>query len=87
MEIEVLDENIGRWETTYLKFCILHLTVLIWWGTTSITDIPKENLNSTIASQRADIEITVSNHYVKRVLIRNHHPMRVKLNFWEKKTV
>jgi len=36
LEIEALDENIGRWETTLFKFRILHLNVLIWWGTTSI---------------------------------------------------
>jgi len=37
LEIEALDENIGRWETTSFKLRILHLTVLIWWGTTSIS--------------------------------------------------
>jgi len=37
MKIEALDENIGRWETIWFNFRILHLTVLIWWGTASIT--------------------------------------------------
>jgi len=37
MEIEALDENIGRWEMTWFNFRILHLTILIWWCTTSIT--------------------------------------------------
>jgi len=36
LEIEALDENISRWETTWFNFRILDLTVLIWWGTTSI---------------------------------------------------
>jgi len=35
--MEALDENIGHWETTWFNFRILHLTILIWWGTTSIS--------------------------------------------------
>jgi len=35
--IEALNENIGHWETTWFNFRILHLTILIMWGTTSIT--------------------------------------------------
>jgi len=43
MEIETLDENIGRWETTWFNFRILHLTVLIWCDTTSIKNPPITN--------------------------------------------
>jgi len=32
-------------------------------------DITKENLNPTIASQRADIEMKFCNHLIKKVLI------------------
>jgi len=35
-EIEALNENIGRWETTWFTFIYCILSVLIWWGTTSI---------------------------------------------------
>jgi len=39
MGIEALNENIGYWETTWFKFSILHLTVLIWWDTASISTL------------------------------------------------
>jgi len=31
-----LNKNIGRRETTLVGYHILHIFVLIWWGTTSI---------------------------------------------------
>ena len=39
LEIEALNNNIGRWETTLVGYHILHLAVLIWWGTTSINQL------------------------------------------------
>jgi len=36
LEIEALNENIGRWETTWFTFIYFILSILIWWGTTSI---------------------------------------------------
>ena len=36
LEIEALNENIGRWETTWFTFIYFILSVLIWWGMTSI---------------------------------------------------
>jgi len=36
LEIEALDENIGRWETTWFTFIYCILCVLIWWSTTAI---------------------------------------------------
>ena len=38
LEIEALNENIGRWETTWFTFIYCIYSVLIWWGTTSIKD-------------------------------------------------
>jgi len=40
MESEALNENIGRWETTWFTFIYCILSVLIWWGTTPITYAP-----------------------------------------------
>ena len=37
LEIEALDENIGRWEMTWFTFIYCIFSVLIWWGTASIT--------------------------------------------------
>jgi len=39
LEIEALNENIGRWETTWFTFIYCIYSVLIWWGTTSISDL------------------------------------------------
>ena len=36
LEIEALNENIGRWATTWFTFIYCIYSVLIWWGTTSI---------------------------------------------------
>jgi len=38
LENEALNKNIGRWEMTLIGYHILHLSVLIWWGTTSINN-------------------------------------------------
>jgi len=37
MEIEAVNENIGRWETTWFTFLYCILSILIWWGMASIT--------------------------------------------------
>jgi len=36
LENEALNKNIGHGETTLVGYHILHLSILIWWGTTSI---------------------------------------------------
>ena len=36
LEIEVLNKNVGHWETTRFNCHILHFKCFIWWGTVSI---------------------------------------------------
>jgi len=37
LEIEALNENIGRWKTTWFTFIYCIYSILIWWGTASIS--------------------------------------------------
>jgi len=32
-----LNKNIDRWEMTLVGYHMLHLSILIWWGTASIS--------------------------------------------------
>jgi len=51
MKIEALNEIIGRWETTWFTFIYCILSVLIWWGTVSITYESSANLWATPCTQ------------------------------------
>jgi len=72
MEIEALNENIGRWETTWFTFIYYIYSVLIWWGTTSIKALQKSSLKNLLLTHNLSFNgVLISNDKRKTKMTLN----------------
>jgi len=62
LEIEALNENIGRWETTWFTFIYCIYSVLIWWGTAFITYF-NSNQNQNKSMSHSIIQVDIKKYF------------------------